>query len=322
MLCHWLASATHFNYSHHQYWNVSAGKFNWRLTPGTNHCITHGSKIPSYLLGFSMRGLEPDDAAREQFLARRWSACRCQSRRVCARHSSWEQVSWQRDREWRGGGGGGGMADARQQPCRVVGKYFGGETRTLAAAALVVWHLPPFFFFLVSLSAEFLARRCGVTGQSSRLAWCTARTSHPAHATKTSIPVSSFRSELFSFFFFFAEVGIQHLVLGNVKVTKQNEIRNMVKENEEKRIQGFFFFCWKRGPAGDTLMQTAMRGLVAPIYSSRSEALCHSSDEFPSRCELTVGISNFSNSTSLRGKTSSRKEITKEDWAWEKVQLS
>lgn len=36
-----------------------------------------------------------------------------------------------------------------------------------------------------------------------------------------------------------------------------------------------------------------MRGLVAPIYPSRSEALSHCSDEFRSRREPTVGIYNF-----------------------------
>lgn len=35
-------------------------------------------------------------------------------------------------------------------------------------------------------------------------------------------------------------------------------------------------------------------GLVAPIYPRRSEALSHSSDEFLSRREPTVGIYNFS----------------------------
>lgn len=40
-------------------------------------------------------------------------------------------------------------------------------------------------------------------------------------------------------------------------------------------------------------------GLVAPIYPRRSEALSHSSDEFLSQREPTVGIYNFSNSTSL-----------------------
>lgn len=56
-------------------------------------------------------------------------------------------------------------------------------------------------------------------------------------------------------------------------------------------------------------------GLVAPIYPRRSEALSHSSDKFLSRREPTVGIYNFSNSTSLWGRTSLRRKITKRDWA-------
>lgn len=188
----------------------------------------------------------------KQFLARRWSACRCQSPGVCARQSYCGRVSWQPDREWRGGGGGT-LCSSRATSWESVWRR-DPSTRHRACS------LAPGAFFLVSLSAEFLAGRRAATGQSSRLAWCTARTSHPAPATKTSILVSRQLIPLRAIFLFLWRLGFHIQYCKNVKVNKQNKIRNMVE-------------TW---PAENNLMQPTMRGLVAPIYPSRCEALSHS----------------------------------------------
>lgn len=149
--------------------------------------------------------------------------------------------------------------------------------------------MPGAFSCIIILSV--LAVRCALTGQSSRLAWCTAKTSHPAPQQRhlSSCQDSSFYLEPFSKF---------HIWLLKKKKSKpQSE-----KENGKREEMLNFFQVYGHNVNSWRQHDAAMWGLVA-LYPQRSKALSHSSDIFISQCEPTVGIYNFSNSTSLWGKT-------------------
>lgn len=132
--CHWLAvlkcvtkAATCLDYSHCEYWNVSASKSIFRLTPGTNQCVTDGSRIRpvGFLHIYSEFPLVA--LSGERTILGTSLICMQVSFTTCLRASVilWEKASWQRDQQWRGGRGG--TLDARRRPCR--GKVFGQESQ-------------------------------------------------------------------------------------------------------------------------------------------------------------------------------------------------
>lgn len=172
------------------------------------------------------------------------------------------------------------MLNAQQCPCRV--KLFGEENRALAT----ILQFNAWCFFLYHYPQHFGCKMClDRPKQPACLMYSQNKSS--CSSTKTSILVSGQLIPLGAF------QQIPHLVL---QKKKKKKVSRKVKKKMRKGRKCFQVY----GQNVDSRRRhdAAMWGLVG-LCPQRSKTLSHSSDIFLSRREPTVGISNFSNSTSL-----------------------
>lgn len=175
------------------------------------------------------------------------------------------------------------MLNAQQCPCRV--KLFGDENRALAT----ILQFNAWCFFLYHYPQRFGCKMClDRPKQPARLMYSQNKSS--CSSTKTSILVSGQLIPLGAF------QQIPHLVLQKKKKKSKSQSEKKKYEKREEMLK--FFQVYGQNVDSRRQHDAAMWGLVA-LYPQRSEALSHSSDIFLSQCEPTVGIYNFSNSTSL-----------------------